>query len=393
MKREDMTTPITQFPPDVLRYIPNVSDMSLPEILAFCRSHRVIYNTVCQSLEFWKALAKRDLVYDEIFLNGLTKEILQRDLQWVYNLPKDDGSISAPEVSRHEIPLQEYFGIRGYGKVGDYGNSSFIIGAIHGKHVDIVRDIVNVIKQHPDSISAQEYNYIFAEAVRSGNSEIFDLINDLPAITDAMRTNVINHLYNGRVPFNSHIYDVILQYSTEHSRVTVLSDILDYKYTENRASAVRYFLDRYPALATNALEQLFNVDEQTDSTLNYINLVLQYANPDQIREAADSIQTVQALNLIRDHLTTDNYDDIIWAKSLYGKDLIPALAPYATNEGVFAAFLDNIFAREGQEPNDLRKETMLAFLPFLKPDQIAFGERILQKIHGLTFDQIREELN
>lgn len=44
------------FPPDVLRYIAMVKDMTVRDILTWCRSEKRIQQAVCSNVDFWKAL-------------------------------------------------------------------------------------------------------------------------------------------------------------------------------------------------------------------------------------------------------------------------------------------------------------------------------------------------
>lgn len=152
-----MSPSLSQLPPDVLRYIPNVSRMDISDTLAFSQIDRTI-RKVCQGTEFWHALALRDLTTHPERLTNITNQQIRRDLGLIHQSVREDARI--PELCKAEVPLGYYYGWRGYDRLQPDKDrkeayQEFLEGAVRGGHWDLVEDFLTSYGGHITSSKTQ----------------------------------------------------------------------------------------------------------------------------------------------------------------------------------------------------------------------------------------------
>lgn len=422
-----------QFPADIVRHIPNIGRMSVPDILKMCQYNRAYYQMICKSQDLWRALALRDLTSHPERLRGMTNQQLQRDLMWLREDP--DKSVEVPEFQNtDDRRIIHYYGWRGYEKVipkdiDPQMRSSFLAGAVAGGHRDIIDDylqdvdvatrintiihlllealsmnqrdisddLLTMIQEHPEvPIDVYLLSHLLGRAAARGDPRIFDKINALPGITNDMRDAAFqNIVLSGGVPkyynypdiTHPHIIDTLQPYSQD--RQDLWGKLLR-KYTAEREALLRLLLTNYHQDINDILSELFEDEDPSQGKLRYLPIILEYATPEEVRRNAMFVSSKAILDLIRDYLLPDHYDQMLWNQARYGNNTIPLLAPYATEGGIMDAFHRSVLAGEDERLDNAKRRVLKAFLPFLTEDQLLVADRILRKRYNITLEQLRE---
>ena len=103
-------------PLDIIRYLPVIADMTVPEIQNLCLCNRRLQETVCNNREFWIGQAEKWLTTNRNNLAKIPTGDIKRHLH-VIQQKNYMGSISYKNMSVRRAYL---FGYLGYDKVGKY---------------------------------------------------------------------------------------------------------------------------------------------------------------------------------------------------------------------------------------------------------------------------------
>lgn len=428
---------ISEFPPEILWYIPDVASMSVRDILNFCASNKQLYQIICQDRHLWTALARQRLTEYNDILDQLTIQQIQRDL---YLLETNlDGVAEFEESNGLKLPVAYYFGWRGYELISNviekrhtltsylrgatYGDRGriyqmyynpetkqtqldvairyLIWEAIYANNPELVRTLVEYQK-NKGSFSNRNLLTYLDRAVAVGNKDILDILLEQPDVGDeqinyafrriGLKPEPIQNVVEGSqinlpditfynlpdFPSNEFIHR-LLPFVDADSIRTVADRIIYGPYKKEHVELLKILLERD---RENILRYLISALE--DNSVDYLPIILEYVNPDMITEAISHISSVEALKLFDSYIDTDKADTLLFKQPYFVNNYLPIIGSRASPEGLFDAWINAIFEfAEGQYAwKDLE-----AFFPYLTEDQINIGRRLFRKKYGYELDE------
>lgn len=429
-----------QLPYDVLRYLPNVGNMTVPEILNYCRADKRLQETICQNRDFWVSQGVKWLTSNPDNLADLDIGTIQNILLTVQRGLTSTNDLW-PLVKDLIISEPYYFGFLGLDKLSDkYRNDlngwiEYILGAIAGNHPEIYTSVIdiesNMINERFDILEVLR-NAILAEnlelieflvskiqeqeqeqdinidhliplVIHRANPEIFDYFletfgrNRFHIHDIILRDNKLYQvLFNFPRITHPHIIDTLLPDAHPVDVEDLFNRIVRLEDTPDLRALVKHIIESRADLnINNLMTTALSFDK-----IHYIELLLPLLAEESRRRLITSPYNLQLLELFEPYYQPEDYPQVLWNVAVTGKDMIPYLAEKVSQQDIFDAWAKAVIGGDMHTQNlaepyhvseEDRMETLLKYLPYLRDVDIAFARRAAQKMGDDDLLELIEE--
>ena len=312
---------ILQIPLDVLRLIPNIGSMKIPDILHLCQTNRRMNEVICNNRALWEALAYKRLTGVLDIVRKLPLPQIKRDLHDLDNFRNYD------EHKRESII--RHFGEQGYSRVGPPPRlrDEYLEGAFYGGQTHIIQKYMKEIRASPT------LPVYLGQAARGGHNNIVAFF--LPKVTDS---NLASVYYGAVEGGNQEVIDALhekgidddikgeaLPYAVDGEQFNLIPDLLPFADEESIGEAIDHLVGLTPTDETkDALRQLLSADNADVNTgqindaipTDYLDILLEHVGTNDILEAAKDLdgtnEGLVALEHMLPHLNETQLADLFW---------------------------------------------------------------------------------